>query len=361
MMLVVSVVTAVGLVFAQRNVAENVKRDFEREFQGELSALHAVQDVRHAVLAERCRALARRPRIHAALEDGAPDLLYPSARDELLDMMDGEESSPREPGIYALHARYYRFLDSKGRVVSPPDAKDVGELAPGEESQLDLGALPATPQTGYVLRKAGGPRGTIDEVIAMPIVSTENGDVISAIVLGFRPSGNDRVREGAGIESGLWVSGRLDLPSLPSAAREGLAADVYRAITASPSEGSEEMRTDGARFLLFYKRINPGSLFPPAYEVSLYPLADSLARQRRLLWQFVGTGLLLVLGAFGLSNLLSTRLSEPVEKLGGRFRGEPDAAPPRRGRPRAQERGALALGALLGRRLAPAEDAGHGP
>ena len=48
------------------------------------------------MLVERCRALARRPRIHAALEDDALDLLYPSARDELADMMGGEDDPARE-------------------------------------------------------------------------------------------------------------------------------------------------------------------------------------------------------------------------------------------------------------------------
>jgi hypothetical protein len=32
-----------------------------------------------------------KPRIHAALEDNALDLLYPSAKDELRDLMDGGE------------------------------------------------------------------------------------------------------------------------------------------------------------------------------------------------------------------------------------------------------------------------------
>jgi signal transduction histidine kinase len=315
MMLVVSAVAVAGLLFAQRNVAENVKRDFEREFQGELAALHAVQDVRHAVLAERCRALARRPRIHAALEDGAPDLLYPSARDELVDIMDGGEGPSGEAADYALHARYYRFLDAKGRVISPPDEKDVGELGPGDESRLSLGELPATPQTGYILRKSGAGNPAVDEVIAMPIVSTENGDVISAIVLGFKPPGPDGAGGTSGIKSGIWLDGRLDLPSLPDAGKAALSGEVTRAILADGAEGSRQVSAAGAPYLLFYKWLNPGSLFPPAYEVSIYPLADSLARQQRLLWQFSGAAALLILAALGASGVLASRLSRPVERL----------------------------------------------
>jgi signal transduction histidine kinase len=312
MMLVVSGVAVAGLLFAQHNVAENVRRDFEREFQGELAALHAVQEVRHAVLAERCRALARRPRIHAALEDGALDLLYPSARDELLDVMDAGDARSREPGTFALRARYYRFLDGNGRVIPPPNAKDVGELGPREGSQLNLRALPDSPQAGYVTKGEGGAGEAIDEVIAMPIISSENGETISAIVLGFKPANFGGGRAGIGI----WLNGRLDLPSLPASARQALAVETARAIAAAGlTEGGYEVRAGGAPYMLFCKLLNPGSLFPPAYEVSIYPLADSLARQRILAWQFAGAGALLMMGAFAASHLLSSRLSKPVEKL----------------------------------------------
>ena len=128
MMLVVTLVTALGVLLTQRMVAAGARRDLEREFQGELAALHVVEQVRYAALAERCRTLARKPRIHAALEDNALDLLYPSARDELADVMDSGDGSARDAAAYAFHARFYRFLDAAGAVISPPDTQDVGRL-----------------------------------------------------------------------------------------------------------------------------------------------------------------------------------------------------------------------------------------
>jgi len=136
MMLVVSAAAISTLILTQRNMATSVRRDFQRDFESRLASLQAVQEVRHAVIAERCRQLARKPRIHAALEDGALDLLYPSARDELIDATNTDESAFREPGAYALRARYYRFLDSRGRVIVPPNSKDVGDLSAADESSL---------------------------------------------------------------------------------------------------------------------------------------------------------------------------------------------------------------------------------
>src|ERR1700730_17658725 len=119
MMLVVSAMTALGLYLAQRNVTANANRALEQDFQTELSSLDKLQELRHAALAERCRALAAKPRIHAALEDNALDLLYPSATDELRDLMEGEEP-PSGQAASTLHGRFYRFLDSAGAILPPP-------------------------------------------------------------------------------------------------------------------------------------------------------------------------------------------------------------------------------------------------
>jgi len=79
-----------------------------------------VEELRYAALAERCRALVEKPRIHAALEDNALDLLYPSAKDELRDIME-DEKNPQPDQISGVpHARFYRFLDRTGRSCRRP-------------------------------------------------------------------------------------------------------------------------------------------------------------------------------------------------------------------------------------------------
>ncbi|MBI5382179.1 MAG: HAMP domain-containing histidine kinase [Opitutae bacterium] len=315
MMLVVTAVTASGLWFAQRNVAAGAKRDRQREFRAELAALHAAQAVRHAALAERCRALARKPRIHAALEDNALDLLYPNARDELADVLARSDRAGAEHSAYALRARFYRFLDGRGAVIPPPPGTDAGPLSAEEEAQLALSGVPDRPQIGYLARRADAATHAPDEVLAMPIVSTETGEPIAAIVLGF-PSEATGAAGGAGIRRGLWLNGELQLRELSAPARAALAAVVAPALVApAATENSLAVEIDGAPHLLFYQRLNPDSRYPPAYEVCLYPLAESLARQRLLLWQFVGAGALLFVVALAVSQFLAVRLARPVEQL----------------------------------------------
>jgi len=315
MMFIVSGMMALGLYLAQRNVVANAHRDLQQSFQAELSSLDKIQELRHAALVERCRELVSKPRIHAALEDNALDLLYPSAKDELRDLMEGEEPSA-EQAASSLHARFYRFLDGTGAILPPPNAKDIGGLDAKTETQLALKKLPEKEQIGYFWEHAGAADETVDEVTAVPIFSTETGDLISALVVGFKPFEVVTKHAGAELRSGIWVNGRLQLPSLSKSAQLALGNEIANAVTKFDRPGSNfTVIVDGAPQLLFYKRLNPGSLFPPAYEICVYPLADSIAQLHRLRWQIGGVGALLLLGGFVASQFVAARLSMPVEKL----------------------------------------------
>ena len=299
LMLVVCAITGVGLVLAERNLAAGVTRDLENTFDTELTALRRVQELRHAALVERCRALVRKPRIHAALEDGALELLYPSAADELRDLM-----APAGPGSTAgLHAEFYRFLDRNGAVIPPPATAKVGALSAGETAQLVLPRAPDTPQLGYVVRDSA--EIAISEIITTPIISTENGEVIAALVLGFKPF----AAPAAGLLRGLWIGGRLHLVDA------GPAAAITSVLRSQPAAKGARVVIDGVPHLLFHQQLNLGSLYTPAVEVSAYPLTEFLARQRLLRWRILGTGAALLLGGFGVSRVLAARLSRPVEKL----------------------------------------------
>src|ERR1043166_1885915 len=316
MMLIVATLTALGFYFAQRKITADAERALQQSFQTELSGLHKLEELRHAALVERCSALAAKPRIHAALEDNALDLLYPSAKDELRDLMEGEELPP-ERGARWLHANFYRFLAHNGAVLPPPEPKDVGELSSGTEAQLSLKKLPTRQQIGHIQENSGPRSNVIDEVIAVPIFSTETGDVISCLVVGLKPfeiAGN--ARGSSGMRSGIWVNGRLHLPSPGSIAQTNLDREIANAISnSSYSQNSIKVTVDDAQQLLFFKLLNPDSLFPPAYEICVYPLTHAIAQLHRVRWQIGGAGALLLLVGFVGSQFVAARLSMPVEKL----------------------------------------------
>jgi signal transduction histidine kinase len=315
MMLIVAMLTALGFYLAQRKVTADAERNLRENFQAELSSLHKLEELRHAALADRCNVLAAKSRIHAAIEDDAIDLLYPSAKDELRDLMEGKEP-PREQAAQSLHAKFYRFLDGSGAVLKPPSPKEVGQLDAKAEAELSLTKLPETQQIGYLQEQVDAGGGAVAEVLAVPIFSSDTGDLISALVVGFKPFQPRQTEAGAEMKSGIWVNGQLHLPSLPKSAETSLSEKIANAVADSDrAENNFRVNIDGAPQLLFYKRLNPDSLFPPAYEICVYPLADSMAQLHRLRWQIGGAGALLLLGGFIASHLVALRFSAPVKKL----------------------------------------------
>ena len=313
MMVIVATLTGLGLYLAQRKVTADAERNLQQSSQAELSSLHKLEELRHATLADRCNALATKSRIHAAIEDNAIDLLYPSAKDELRDLMEGEEPPP-EKAAQSLHAKFYRFLDINGEVIKPPNPSDVGELDAKTEAQLALDKLPDKQQIGFIQQNAQDGGGSIDEVIAVPIFSTDTGDVISVLVIGFKPL--EVETRHTGMKSGIWANGQLHLPALPASTQASLNDKLAGELAnADKNENYFRVDVDGAPQLLFYKRLNPASLFPPAYEICVYPLADSMAQLRRLRWQIGAAGVLLLLAGFVASHLMALRLSAPVKKL----------------------------------------------
>jgi signal transduction histidine kinase len=314
-MFVISAVTGLAIYLGQVRVNANAKRDLREKFQAEISGLDKLQELRHAALAERCRLLSEKPRLHAALEDNALDLLYPSAKDELRDLMEGGDVSSEEATV-SFHARFCRFLDGSGRALSPPNPKDVGALSAKTEAQLAFKTLPDKQQIGYLTEDVDSPNESLDEVIAVPIFSSEAGDVISALVVGFKPFEIASNRSGVEMKSGIWTGGRLHMPSLSKAAQTTLASEISSALSKGNRARKDfTVAVENVPQLLFYKRLNPQSLFPPAYQICVYSLADSISQQHRLRWQFGGAGALLLLGGFVASHFVAVRFAKPVERL----------------------------------------------
>ena len=308
MMVVVALITAAALYVTQHRVAADTEASFRRTNEAELAALRRAHELRHAALTERSRSLARRPRIHAALEDGAMDLLYPSARDELRDLL-----APAEPGEdpdFSLHATFYRFLDADGRVITPPPEEQVGGLSPDEEARLALKSLPQSQKTGCLLRHGEDGGDRVDEVVAAPIFSTETGEVIAALVLGFQPAAMMEKKDGP--RRAMYLEDRFIAPGFEPAATAGLAQQ-FKGLTATV--GSFATLIQDAPWRVYFTRRPADDLFGPAFEASLFPVMESQAQQRLLRWQVLGTGGALLLVGLAASHVVSGRLSGPVEKL----------------------------------------------
>lgn len=311
--LLVAATCAAVLWAVRHNIAREEEHRRETEFQVGLALLRSGQENRHAMLVERCRVLATKSRIQAALEDGAEDLLYLSARDELRDLLE----DAAQPGSSRRHlARFYRFLDAGGRVIPPEPGAAGKALASGGEERLSLTTLPDEARIGYLRLALAGEEEALHEVVVVPIVSSADGRKLAALVLGFAPLRLENPPGGAAFVNGIWLDGRLHLQSAGTENVAALAPPLAAWLDDEDAAGGRRRLTvAGESWLAFAQRIETGVPYAPAYEVCAFPLGEMLERQRRLGWRVLATGGGVLLLGLGLSYYLSYRLSAPVERL----------------------------------------------
>jgi len=313
--LVVLALTSIGLFLVRQEAAKEAETARQKDFQTGLADMRRARDLRTAALLERCKDLVQRPRIHAALEDNALDVLYPTSHDEFQEIMRGENSSATPSQAPALKANFYRFLDSHGHVLSPPQDVDAGQLTSSEEANLSLPNIPERPQFGALV-KSNANGSTIDEIVELPVLSTETGDLIAGLVMGFdsNPVGPSRASET--LQSGTFIDHHLNLPGLPSTAANQLETPLSNlSIPPHGNRDGAQVEIGGTAYLAAYEQTNRGSLYPPVYDVTIYPLALSLAREERLQWQILLAGALLMACGLLASRFLATLFATRVEKL----------------------------------------------
>lgn len=302
--LLVVALTVAGLWLAQKRIREDTRRTVVQEFHTARASCLLARSLRFDQVRERCASLVDNSRIHAALEDEALDLLYPSARDELRDLL--------QPGAPArsMRTRFYRFLDAQGRVI-PPLAGDAGALERVAEVRLALPRLPADIQIGYL------PRGddSLEEIIAAPIVSSETRRPIAALVVGLEPN-TEPPSNAATIITGIITENRLWLPGWNAAARDELLRQLSPvAPAAGDPDEPRPLELSSGRYLSFRNTLNATSAYPRAEQVFLYPLADSEARARQAGERILAAGALLLIVGLGACHWLAARLARPVEEI----------------------------------------------
>lgn len=301
MSVIVALVVAAGIVTARGQLGQAQAEEADRGHRAEFAAAQALLRLRREALADRARALAGRPRIHAALEDDALDLLYLAADDELRDLF---APAPDAGAVRTLRARFYRFLDARGRLIPP-----VSPTAPGEASADELAALaPARldrwPAYGAVISAAGEGPDRASELLAVPVVSRETGRLLGVLVLGFAVD-----LAPADSAHALWVDGRLHAPGLAEPIRADLARRLAGFPALRPDASIEELELAGRPHRLEIESVNAGEAYPAVHRIRLVALDGLIARQRAITWQITAAGVFLVLAGCAVSGLLTLRFS----------------------------------------------------
>ena len=309
----------IGLTFALFYIAEVALRsefyfDVERDFEGELDAIRKTESVRTAVLLDRARSILRKPRILAAIEDDAVDLLYANANDEFKGMLDEDANFS---GV-SLRAYFYRFLDGDGRVIKPNDGALAGLLPDFSEDFLkpNGSSIPDLAQIGFREMEIAG-EDTMVMLILVPVISRETGKSIASLVLGFSATPLTRAGRDSGLRNAWWVNERITHQGFSHAAHSVLQKFVTEQL-AHPMVASiapTQLRVDDRDWVSVVKFLNPGSIFPPCYEIFLYPLDELKERTHAVRLRVASIGAAMLLAGLGGAHLMVRSLADPVKLI----------------------------------------------
>lgn len=331
MMLIVVSVTGATLYVAQDRMRVAHERLSDTQFKSQVELFSEVRKSRLIRVREKCQELVRSVRVAAALEEEDLENLYLVAYDELADVL------RQRPGNRSLGrpARLVRFIDTQGAELPPPRrpaARRTRGNGIGVESMFATEELKSAfaqvalamagegeeQKIGYVERVIGD-RSMIMEVVVTKVILRAEDEYMGALVVGFPAADGmeEALNRHTEIRSGIWVNGEIFSRTLDEANLPGIEAAVTAAIGRRGADsGVLTMRIDGEPHKVFFQQMSD-SEFLPAYRIAMYSLAGAMADQRALRGRVLGFAGVLLIGALGLSLLVSRSFSEPIRALVG--------------------------------------------
>ncbi|HAV65360.1 MAG TPA: hypothetical protein DCY13_23670, partial [Verrucomicrobiales bacterium] len=185
--------------------------------------------------------------------------------------------------------------------------------------QMAAAAAADAQQIGYFAMQVDDDRAeNLYEVIITPFFEASSGKLLGSIVLGFTVTdfGERFLERLAKIQSGILINDTLHTTSVPTTVRAPLLEAIGTA-TGSLLENatSFDIPINGEPHRCFVRALNPGSIFPVAYHLSLYSLADQYQDLRELRLKVGAFALLVFVAGLVLAWLLSHGMAVPLREL----------------------------------------------
>lgn len=334
MMILVIGVTGATLYVTQQKVQAAYLKLFQDNFEQEVNYFTTQQESRLSPEKEHCKKLAQLPEFQAALQSGRPakieqvttNFFYQQSQENQRQQRVASRAVLTLAGSVKTPSLFFRVLDAKGEFIRFKDARGPLKLAARKklEAQLDtvqeaMSTLEEQP-VGYLATERTNGAVELLEVVVTKVSSPDTRETLGAIVLGlpFLETSEKPIFEMShgDILSGIWVDGHIHSRTIPEELRDDFANAFATKIKPGiqPRE-TFEVDIGNAPRRAFFKLLNANSPFPPAYQVSLYSMANALKTQRELRWQIVAFSAFALAGALVLSLLLAHGLSIPLRDL----------------------------------------------
>ena len=335
MMLLVISVTGATLYVTQQKVQAAYLKLFQDHFEQEVNYFITQQESRLSPEKERCKKLAELPELRAALMAGQAAKIEQVTTNffneqnqqnqrqfrttsRVLSTLAGSAKATPNLFFRVLNAKgeFIHFSDPRGPIKQAARMRLEAQLATVQQAMSTLEEQPV----GYLAPERTNGAVELLEVIVTKVSDPDTKQTLGALVLGlpFLETSEKPISEMShgDIESAIWVENHIHSKTIPQELHDDFAA----AFAAKMKPGIQpretfEVNTGNVPRRAFFKLLNANSPFPPAYQVSLYSMADALKAQRELRWQIVAFSGFALAGALVLSLLLAHGLSIPLREL----------------------------------------------
>jgi two-component system, cell cycle sensor histidine kinase and response regulator CckA len=323
MVLLVVGITATTLLIVGRQVRSSYAQHFQQSFRFQVDFFLQEREARLDPVKASVSAAAASTRLFAAMENAGQehpdqrdiDDLYQNGFDQLSEVM------AAAPGRRAHNPNgFYFFLSNKGEVLYPSaQVKLPFSLRGLQRISRLVGAVGAAvirqngPQVGYLAIEDDSGIAALREMIFTPIVDQVGHQRLGVLAVGFPLPAATRPNP---ILGAIWLDNRLYSSSIPSNLLnqvEQMAGTELRAGTAPSHEFP--LRLGDVTYQVYCQALSTGSAFPPAYQVSLYSLAEAAAEEQRLGRKILSAATVASLCALALSWLVSRSLAVPIGEL----------------------------------------------
>jgi len=367
MLLVVSGGGLTTLIVTQRHVQQTFEELYHQQFRRQIDYFGSLQESRLEATREQCLKLARTESVIAARSATEPDVatLYSLANAEFNEAggpgRGGQRGAVGSTPPRRNRASFHRFVDAKGKPLLPPEGQGGRRFTTAmrarveSQSQFFAAAItsPATQQIAYLAMEADtnessgirfgslrsrmpGSPGDLEErppifqeVIVTKIMAADTSQMVGSFVLGLpmpdlvpQPPPTDRtvtntLLRGA-IRAGMLYRGHFF--ANPATISEAVGVQLVGAVEAqlartSNVQGEFNLRIESEPHRVYFECMNPGSVFPPAYQVCIFSMAEAEQRKFTIRLKIAGTSLAVLVGALAFSLFLSHGLAAPVQRL----------------------------------------------
>ncbi|MCB1210704.1 MAG: adenylate/guanylate cyclase domain-containing protein, partial [Verrucomicrobiales bacterium] len=211
---------------------------------------------------------------------------------------------------------FFRLASTASGLLHPPEDSRAGMQNAAFETQMEkqlnevagtLSSETTETQLGFLALNAEGPASPqLFRVLALPIRKFDT--TMGLIFLG------QEVKLHA-----LAGAGEHALVPFIEASRlvfgEGLPAARPLLLKSLEDPSTKVLTVDGRDYRVQQHLLNPGSPFPPATLVSLFPLTEFQQQQRALMLRVLGIGIVALLAAAALAFAFAGQLSRPIHDL----------------------------------------------